>query len=177
MPHPPTLDVRAADAGDLDAIVAFGATVVPSHYEPIIGRVAAEEQVELWWTRQHLGAAVADETVLVADTDQGIVGLVETGLLDGDPVIWKLYVHPRHRSRGIGAKLLHATIDSLPSTTRRVILEHFAGNHRAADFYEREGFAHLRTDPSPSGEPAAATVWRARDRELATSASSPIRGC
>jgi RimJ/RimL family protein N-acetyltransferase len=53
----------------------------------------------------------------------------------------------------------------VPREASRVILEHFAGNERAAAFYEREGFEHLRTDPAASGDPAAATVWRVLDLE------------
>jgi len=51
----------------------------------------------------------------------------------------------------------------VPRRASRVILEHFAGNERAAVFREREGFVHLRTDPAVSGDPAAATVWRVLD--------------
>jgi hypothetical protein len=51
-------------------------------------------------------------------------------------------------------------IEALPEGTTRVLLEHVAGNDRAAAFDEREGFVQLRTAPAASGDPAAATVWR-----------------
>lgn len=152
--------IRLASEHDLDAIAAFGAAVVPAHYEPIIGRAAAEEQVDLWWSRERLEAALSNGALLVAEQDNQLVGVAEVGTWEADPVVWKLYVHPDRRGRGIGRALLRAAIAQLPDPASRVLLEHFAGNERAAAFYEREGFVHLRTDPSASGEPAAATVWR-----------------
>ena len=107
----PEVVVRVASERDVDAIAAFGAAVVPAHDEPIIGKAAAEEQVELWRSRQRLRAALVE----------------------------------------------------VPRPAVRVILEHFAGNERAAALYEREGFVHLRRDPAASGDPAAATVWRVLD--------------
>lgn len=155
--------VRLASEHDVDAIAAFGVAVVPPHYESIIGRAAAEEQVELWWTPERLQAALSNGALLVAEQDSELVGVAEVGEWEADPVIWKLYVLPDRRGRGIGRALLRAALAELPRPASRVILEHFAGNERAAAFYEREGFVHLRTDPAASGDPAAATVWRALD--------------
>jgi ribosomal protein S18 acetylase RimI-like enzyme len=159
----PEVVIRLADEQDLDSIRAFGAVVVPAHYDPIIGPAAAQEQVDLWWTRERLLAALSDGVLLVAEADGELVGVAEVGAWDGDPVIWKLYVRPGHRGRGIGRMLLLSAISEVPREASRVVLEHFAGNERAGAFYQREGFEHLRTDPAVSGEPAAATVWRVLD--------------
>lgn len=48
-------------------------------------------------------------------------------------------------------------------TTRGLYVEHFAANARADAFYEREGYRVERVEPSPSGDPALAQVWRVRD--------------
>jgi RimJ/RimL family protein N-acetyltransferase len=50
----------------------------------------------------------------------------------------------------------------LPADADRVCIEHFAANERAGAFYEREGFTVERIEPSPTGNPALAIVWRAR---------------
>lgn len=163
----PEVVIRLADEHDLHAIAGFGAAVIPAHYEPIIGRAAAQEQVHLWWGRERLLAALSDGVLLIAVDADELVGVAEVGMWDGDPVIWKLYVRAEHRGRGIGRALLWAAIAELPRPASRVILEHFAGNERAAAFYAHEGFVHLRTDPAPSGDPAAATVWRVLDLESA----------
>ncbi len=159
----PEVVVRLASEHDVDAIAAFGVAVVPPHYQPIIGHAAAAEQVELWWTPERLRAALADGALLVAEHGDELVGVAEVGEWEADPVIWKLFVRADRRGRGIGRTLLRAALAELPHPASRVVLEHFAGNERAAAFYERQGFVHLRTDPAASGEPAAAAVWRVLD--------------
>lgn len=155
-----TATIRTATAADIDAIIAFGTAFVPRHYEPIIGREAAQGQVDRWWTRDRFLTVLDDGELFVAEEPGQIVGVAELGAWDDTPVIWKLYVHPDRRGRGIGRSLLRAVITRLPTATSRVLLEHFAGNERAADFYAREGFVHLRTEPAASGDPSAATEWR-----------------
>jgi hypothetical protein len=44
--------------------------------------------------------------------------------------------------------------------TDHVLVEHFAGNTKAAKFYEREGWTVVSTEPSRSGDPNAAVIWR-----------------
>ena len=159
----PEVVIRLASVGDVDAVAAFGAAVVPPHYEPIIGRAAASEQVELWWTPQQLRAALADGALLVAERGDELIGVADLGAWEAEPVIWKLYVRAEHRGHGIGRALVRAALAEVPRPASRVILEHFAGNEGAAAFYAREGFTHSRTDPADSGDPAAATVWRVLD--------------
>ncbi len=153
--------IRLADERDLAAIAAFGAAVVPDHYEPIVGRDVALEQVDVWWTDAQLHSAWRTGALLIAEDDE-LVGVEELGLLEGEPVVWKLYIGPERRGEGTGSRLLHAAIAEIPRPASRVMLEHFAGNEPAAAVYQREGFHHLRTEPAASGDPAAATVWRAR---------------
>src|SRR4051794_2875153 len=96
----PTIDldmrvtIRTAEASDVDAVVDFGAAVVPEHYTPILGARAAQAQLA-WWTPERLAPAAAAGRlhVVVADDDH-VVGVCETGELDGRQVIWKLYLAP-----------------------------------------------------------------------------------
>jgi len=153
--------IRRADLADVDALAAFAAAVIPKHYTPILGQRAAHGQLA-WWTPQRMTPAVESDRVLVATTDgRDVVGVCQTGELDGEQVIWKLYLAPEYRGRSFGVALLRQAISSLPRDADRVVVEHFAGNTSAARFYEREGFRVIRTDPAPSGQsPAAAIVWR-----------------
>lgn len=155
--------IRRAGVADLDEVAAFGATVVPAHYEPILGPEAARLQVSTWWSPDRLAAAQAAGNLHLVERDGRVVGVAEVGTWHDEPVVWKLYVHPDARGRGVGRALLQTVVDLLPAGAPRVLLEHVAGNVRAAAFYEREGFVHLRTDPAPDGDPATATVWRVRD--------------
>ncbi len=98
----------------------------------------------------------------MATTDvRGVVGVCQTGETDGKQVIWKLYIAPEYRGRSLGVELLRHAISALPEHADRVEVEHFAGNTRAAKFYEREGFEVIRTDPATSERaPGNTIVWR-----------------
>lgn len=154
-----SVSIRVAKPKDVDAIVAFGAEVVPQHYAPILGADGAQAQLE-WWTSSRIASAVAAHRVLLAVTDEAIVGVCETGQYAGEQVIWKLYLASDRRGRSLGAELLRRAVDSLPDTARHVLVEHFAGNDRAGSFYQREGFAAVHTETAHSGNPRAAVVWR-----------------
>lgn len=156
------VSVRRAEFDDLDAIVAFGSAVIPPYYTSILGEHAAQAQLS-WWSLDRMAPAVEANRVHVAATDRDVVGVCQTGELAGEQVIWKLYLTPEYRGRSLGVELLRQAIASLPQGVRRVDVEHFAGNTRAAKFYEREGFKVIRTDPAPTGEsPNSAIVWRRR---------------
>lgn len=160
----PTVDevsvhVRAAHRAEVDSIVAFARAVVPPHYAPILGNDAANEQLK-WWTADRIGSAVAAGRVHVAVADDAIVGVAETGALGDEQVIWKLYLAPDFRGRGLGRELLAHAVAALPVGTAEVQVEHFAGNDRAGGFYERVGFVVDKTVSARSGEHRADIVWR-----------------
>ncbi|MYW95716.1 GNAT family N-acetyltransferase [Amycolatopsis rubida] len=151
--------LRPAEPGDVGAICRFGEKHIPPHYTPLIGDAAAHRQVRRWWNESHIGAAVMEGRVVVADNDGHIVAVGQRG---ADHVVYKLYLHPEHRGRGLGRRLLDALASQLPASVDKLRIEHFAANERAGAFYEREGFAVERIEPDPSGDPALAVVWRAR---------------
>lgn len=159
----PRLTLRNAQHDDVAAIGTFGGSHIPAHYAPLIGVTAANNQVRDWWNDAHLCAAVSDGLIVVAEVDEQLVGVGQRGRFGDDNVIYKLYVHPQYRNSGLGPQLIAALVDDLPSGTTRLYLEHFAANDRAGSFYEREGFTVDRIEPSPSGDPALAVVWRARE--------------
>jgi GNAT superfamily N-acetyltransferase len=154
--------VREAGADDVPAICRFGEAHIRAHYAPLIGADAAEEQVRQWWNAAHIGAAVARRSVVVAETDGLVVAVGQRGRNGADHVIYKLYVHPGYRGRGLGPQVLAALIRQLPGDADRLYIEHFEANERAGAFYEREGFTVQRIEPSPTQDPALAVVWRVR---------------
>ncbi|MEV6907339.1 GNAT family N-acetyltransferase [Amycolatopsis sp. NPDC051071] len=154
--------LRNADRDDVMAICRFGEEHVQSHYTPLIGEEAAGKQVRMWWNVTNIGAAVARGSVVVAEADGLLAGVGQRGRAGDDHVIYKLYVDPRHRGRGLGPRLLDALIGQLPAGADRLYIEHFVANERAGAFYEREGFAVERIEPSPTGDPALGVVWRVR---------------
>jgi len=154
--------VREADHDDVAAICRFGEAHIRSHYAPLIGAAAADEQVRRWWNETHVAAAVAEGLVVVADAGGQLLGVGQRGRSGADHVIYKLYVHPEHRGRGLGPRLLAAITGRLPADADRLYVEHFVANERAGAFYEREGFTVERIESSPTGDPALGIVWRAR---------------
>ncbi|MDC7121055.1 GNAT family N-acetyltransferase [Cellulomonas fimi] len=130
--------VREAADDDVAAVCAFGDRVVRAHYAPLIGDRAATAQVEQWWTPQQIGGAVAAGLVTVAEHDGEIVGVAQRGRHGDDHVLYKLYLDAQHRGAGLGPRLVDAVVRHLPAGTRRLCVEHFAGNARAGAFYERE---------------------------------------
>jgi GNAT superfamily N-acetyltransferase len=108
-----------------------------------------------------MSQSVGEGRVVVAEEEEAVIGVGEWSLLEGAPVIWKLYVHPSHRGKGIGPWLIHAIIDALPDGMDRIQVEHFAVNRRAGAFYEREGFREIRTVEHQTN-PVMNVVWRER---------------
>ena len=154
--------VRDAGPDDVAAVCAFGEAHVRPHYAPLIGAQAADAQVRDWWNADAIGAVVAAGLVVVAEADGRVVGVGQRGRSGADHVVYKLYVSPEHRDSGLGPRLLDALIAQLPPDADRLAIEHFAANERAGAFYEREGYRVERVEPSPTGDPRLAVVWRAR---------------
>ena len=154
--------VRTAGPADVAGIVGFGRAVVPEHYAPLIGLDAARAQVEQWWQVQSIGEAVDAGLVVVAEEAGEVVGVAQRGQMGAEHVVWKLYLHPAHRGRGLGPELVQALVDQLPAGVARVWIEHVAANERAGAFYEREGFTVERVEASATGDAGTDQVWRVR---------------
>jgi GNAT superfamily N-acetyltransferase len=153
--------VRAAEPHDVAAICSFGEAHIRPHYTPLIGAEAADAQVRRWWNETEISGAVARGVVVLAEADAQLVGVGQRGRSGDDHVVYKLYVHPQYRGRGLGRHLLGALVEQLPADAGRLHIEHFAANERAGAFYEREGFFVERVDPGATE--ALSVVWRVRE--------------
>ncbi len=100
-----SVQIRKAQSDDVDAIVAFGAAVVPTYYAPILGAAAAQDQLD-WWRRERTSSAVSAGRVHLAVAGDATVGVCETGEMGGEQVIWKLYLAPDSRGHSLGVELL-----------------------------------------------------------------------
>ncbi len=155
----PEVSIRIASLSDVEPICRFGAAHIADHYRPLIGSEAAEAQVDKWWNPDRIAHAVERGQMTVAVSGDQLIGVAEQGEYAGSHVIWKLYLHPHFRGSGLGPGLLRHIIDRLPADAVSLQVEHFEANTRAGEFYEREGFEYLRTEPHPVN-PAMNTVWR-----------------
>lgn len=153
--------IRDAEAADVTSICAFGDAHIRQHYAPLIGAEAADLQVSNWWSESQIQLAVAGGLVVVAEAVGRVIGVAQRGRYGSDHVLYKLYIDPVHRGRGLGPALIEAVIRRLPSNSARLCVEHFAGNERAGAFYERERFFVERIERSDA-DPALDVVWRAR---------------
>jgi ribosomal protein S18 acetylase RimI-like enzyme len=117
--------------------------------------------VKNWWNETQIRRAVKDGLVTVAEAAGCVIGVAQRGRYGSAHVLFKLYVDPAYRGRGLGSDLVSNVIDRLRPEAERLCVEHFAGNVRAAAFYEREGFFVERVEPH-GASPALDVVWRAR---------------
>lgn len=105
-----------------------------------------------WLDEQVLGRAdflqdTRDERVLVAQQGADIVGFSSVWVADN--FIHHLYVAPGSTGRGVGARLLVATLDGLG---RPASLKCLTRNERALAFYAHHGFHVMARDRGEEGE-------------------------
>lgn len=86
------------------------------------------------------------ETCCVAEEDGQIVGVILTGFDGRRGYIYHTAVHPDRQGCGIGAQLVHASMDALKAmgVTKGALIA-FASNEGGNAFWEKQGFA-LRSD-------------------------------
>lgn len=143
--------VRPATPADADAIGALAARAWRAAYagllDPdVLARLDPDEQAEEW--RAYLADLPRPARVWVID-DAGVVcGFARTGpspdadLPAGAGEVHGLYLDPDVIGTGLGRRLYaHAVTDLAERGHSPIVVWHFDGNHRAARFYERAGFA------------------------------------
>ncbi|MBO6716892.1 MAG: GNAT family N-acetyltransferase [Rhizobiaceae bacterium] len=94
-------------------------------------------------------------TMLVVEVDREVAAYASAA----DGFVYAIYIAPRHRNAGIGAKLL----DELKSRYQQLELTVFELNDRARRFYDREGFSEIperRDDNTEEGVPTLLMRWR-----------------
>ena len=158
------VEVRFAEMSDLVAVRDFGRRVVLAFYESIGLREYGQTVVTQYWESRAQESAIADRRVIVADDDGTIVGVTEFGFHEGEPIMWKLYVEPVMRGRGIGSKLVDEVIAAVAGYASSVLTEHAAENNEAALFYDRAGFNVAWIEEGEA--PGATTVWRRKQLPL-----------
>lgn len=162
MSSSPSVEIRAGVESDTHAVCAFGARHVIAFYTPLLGADAARSQVARWWSDDEMRPALRNGDVVVAVRGGDIVGVAQIDPVASPPIVYKLYVDPALRSRGIGPRLLRAVSARVPPDATHLAIEHFTVNERAARFYEREGFLVGRVDEAASADPLHRITWRVK---------------
>ena len=141
-----TAHIRIARAEDLAAIRDLLVATWHDTYDALLGPLRVEEITSRWHSIEALGKGIGRDgrAFLVAEVKGEIAATsLAVGEDGGRLTIARLYVHPRHQGRGLGRRLLKASLDAFPAV-RTVRLEVEPGNMRAIAFYERAGFREQR---------------------------------
>lgn len=143
------MHIRTATLADVQAIRAVGIAAWYDTYPAMVPDDYIAWAIAKWWSPQDIQRHIASEQflVLVAEVDQQIVGIAHTQIRpDQTAILWRLYVSQAYRGQGIGTQLISASEQSLPAEIRRLGIEYYQANTRAASFYARLGFAFDRIE-------------------------------
>ncbi|WP_232688206.1 GNAT family N-acetyltransferase [Halobacterium zhouii] len=138
------MDVRTATTGDGDAIRAIANASLHETYADALGEQTVSGAVDKWYNEQRLTDRLSDEGTLylvVADGDD-VVAFSESDLSgEGAATIEWLHVHPDHRNRGLGKRLLEHTETELRERgANRVEGRVLAANDGGNAFYQEHGY-------------------------------------
>ena len=151
--------MRFSERSDLSAVREFGRRVVVPFYESLINLDYGETIWRQYWGSDLQEDAIAEHRVLLAEAGDRIVGVTEFGEYEGEPVMWKLYVSPDERRRGIGRMLVQGVGDAVAGHgVSSLLVEHPSENGDAGRFYDSLGFAVAWVDKGDG--PGGTTVWR-----------------
>lgn len=94
-------------------------------------------------TLAELRGEFATHRILVARSENGLVGSVRGRLVDGTCHVGRLVVAPEHRRRGLGSRLMAAIEAAFPEAVR---FELFTGHRSAGNLalYRRLGYEEFR---------------------------------
>ena len=150
--------VRRATLDDVSAVHALGEAVIGPTYRPI-DPAYADFTARTWWSKEALTSSIGSIAHWVAEADGVVVGVANLGLLEGRPVMWKLYVHPDRHGQGLGRALLAEVVAAADGP---LTLEYLDGNERALAFYRGHGFVETHRTGSEDF-PHLSWVWMRRD--------------
>ena len=134
--------VRPVTQADLAAVQEVLVATWHATYDAILGREQVDAITTAWRSIEALERQRAAEEYyfVVAEIDGRLVATASARPgSDGRVTLKRLYVLPEAQGRGIGRRLLAATLASFPQA-RAVRLEVEQRNVRAIAFYERAGF-------------------------------------
>lgn len=151
------MEVRTADAEDVEAIRGIARRSWEADYPEVASRETIDDRVEEWYGSDRMRAAVGDSAtvILVADADGEVVGFahaaVSTETWTGS--ILRLYVDPDRRGEGVGSTLLDDTIDELRDRDcDRVEAMVLSANEPGNEFYRGAGFERVATGETVIGD-------------------------
>jgi ribosomal protein S18 acetylase RimI-like enzyme len=151
------MTIRPAEPDDAESIRSVARRSWERDYPDTVSRETITDTVGEWYASDTVEAASSDAgtVLLVAESDDEVVGFVHAAISTGSSVgsILRLYVDPDSRGEGVGSTLLTETIDRLQGRDcdrieAMVLAENDAGN----GFYLGAGFERVGTEETSVGE-------------------------
>lgn len=161
------MNIRLATAADIAGIQQVGQICWPETYTAIAPLGYIESGLAQWWSSAFIGNAIGEpgSFILVAEAADGIVGTTHFALRDPNrAVMWKFYVLPEWRGRGVGRQLFATALALLPPTVDTIDTEYLSTNQRAAAVYRALGFTYDRTMDETFQDHAISYTWVKRQR-------------
>ncbi|WP_454131810.1 GNAT family N-acetyltransferase [Microbacterium lacticum] len=132
--------IRPARPDDAPGVRYVGTVSWPATYGSDKGAAYVMSGLDQFWNAEAIGSAIQAGNIYVAESEQGIVGMVHVEELGADMVMWKLYVLPDHQLHGIGRLLVGAAKSHAGAHGKELVTEYDPSNERVRGFYLREGF-------------------------------------
>lgn len=149
-----TITVRPALPDDARGVRYVGTVAWPATYGSDKGAEYVMSGLDEFWSTEAIGSAIRAGNIDVAQSTDGIVGMVHVEELGEDLVMWKLYVLPDQQRHGIGRLLVRAAKNRARLEGKGLMTEYEPSNERVRGFYLQEGFT-ATTAPWPG----TAAVW------------------
>jgi len=142
-----TYTIRRARPADAPGIVDVARRTWQSTYAGIIPAAVQEQALAAWYAEERIARQTADpvSAFLLVTTGAGeIVGFAFTSPRPeaGEAELWRFYVLPEHQGKGLGRRLIAATLEALP--VRRLFVQVEKENAVGRRAYEAMGFTLVR---------------------------------
>jgi len=138
------LQIRQAISSDVEPLIDLQRRTISASYRSFLG----DESVDGFVNSGAIDTYVMEnlERCVVITGNSKIVGCCVTK----DNLIDLLMIHHEHHRSGLGTLLLRHVEDTLFRRHDELILESFANNRQAFDFYRKSGWSQVRAFRDPS---------------------------
>ncbi|ELZ84560.1 N-acetyltransferase GCN5 [Haloferax elongans ATCC BAA-1513] len=142
------MDIREATTADIDGIRSVAHDSLVASYGHALDEDVIETSIDEWYGGGLTGELDDDDALFLVCEDDGDVVAFSQSYLGGDGVVtgqisW-IHVHPDHRDRGIGARLLTRTEEALVDEgATRLTGKVLELNEPGAEFYDHHGYEEV----------------------------------
>lgn len=137
------IKIEAAKAEEAQAIKRVLSETWVDTYGPFLSKQTIQKATSVWHAPKHLIAQIQNPEIffyLAKDERKSVLGLITARQIDHETlVIYRLYVHPQHQRKGIGRRLLEASVSAYPGV-KKLQLEVEEQNQKGLAFYRKNGF-------------------------------------